>query len=172
MIVYLIGFMGSGKSTLGRRMASRAGWRFKDLDYLIEDADGRSVQDIFQQSGEEYFRKIEARTLRSLKTADNIVLACGGGTPCDKDNMAFMNREGVTVYLKHDPATLYHRLSKAKKLRPLLAGMHPDEMKDYIRITLDERENWYNKAQFIIDGLKADPGKIMDIILSYPPYNP
>jgi len=170
MNVYLIGFMGSGKSTLGRRMASREGWKFEDLDSLIEKAEGKPVMQIFRESGEEYFRKIEAATLKSIKEEGNIVIACGGGTPCYKDNMEYMNGEGVTVYIKHNAATLFSRLTRAKKIRPLLEGMSTEEMKEYIKQKLGEREKWYGKAQLIIDGLKADPGKIMDIILLRPPY--
>ena len=171
MIVYLIGFMGSGKSTFGRRMASRSGWKFEDLDSLIENIEGRPVRDIFKESGEDYFREVEATALRNIPEGDNIVIACGGGTPCYKDNMAFMNRAGVTVYLKHDAATLTGRLTNARKVRPLLEGMDRGEMGKYINTKLAEREEWYNKAQLIIDGLKADPGKLMDIILFRPPYD-
>ncbi|MEA1886239.1 MAG: shikimate kinase [Bacteroidota bacterium] len=168
MIVYLIGFMGSGKSTFGKRMASRAGWKFEDLDSLIENIEGRPVRNIFTESGEDYFREIEAGILRDVPRHENIVVACGGGTPCYKDNMEFMNRSGVTVYLKHNVQTLAHRLKNAKKIRPLLEGMNPSEMGKYISTKLAEREEWYNKSQLIIDGLKADPGNLMDIILSHP----
>jgi shikimate kinase len=169
MIIYLIGFMGSGKSTFGKRMASRSGWNFEDLDALIEDSEGRTVRDIFKESGENYFREAEAAVLRSITSDDNIIIACGGGTPCYEGNMEFMNGTGVTVYLKHDAATLSHRLKNARKVRPLLEGMEQGEMEEYIKTTLTEREKWYNKAQFIIDGLKADPGKLMDILMYQPP---
>lgn len=171
MTIYLIGFMGSGKSTFGKRMASRAGWKFEDLDSLIENIEGRSVRNIFLESGENYFREIEASTLRGISKDDNIVVACGGGTPCYKDNMKFMNQSGVTIYLKHNVQTLAHRLKNAKKVRPLLERMNPEEMEQYISAKLAERERWYNKSQLIIDGLKADPGKLIDIILFHPPYD-
>ncbi len=171
MIIYLIGFMGSGKSTFGKRMASRAGWEFEDLDLKIENIEGKTIADIFKESGEDYFRELEAQTLRSNPEGTNIVVACGGGTPCFKDNMEYMNRAGVTVYLKHDAATLANRLGNARKVRPLLEGMDQAEMREYIDVKLAEREEWYNKAQLIIDGLKADPGKLMDIILLKPPYD-
>ncbi|MDT8401890.1 MAG: shikimate kinase [Bacteroidales bacterium] len=170
MIVYLIGFMGSGKSTFGRRMASRAGWEFADLDLLIENTEGRSVEDIFRDPGEEYFRDIEARTLRQIPLDNNMVIACGGGTPSYRDNMEYMNSKGVTVYLKHDVATLLHRLARAKKVRPLIKDMSSESLENYISKKLAEREINYNKARLIIDGLKADPGRLMDIILSHPPY--
>ncbi|MBN1388146.1 MAG: shikimate kinase [Bacteroidales bacterium] len=171
MIIYLIGFMGSGKSTFGKRMASRSGWNFEDLDTLIANIEGKTVRDIFKESGEEYFREIEAKVLRNIPAGDNIVIACGGGTPCHKGNMEFMNQAGVTVYLKLDVATLAHRLKNTRKVRPLLEGMEQEEMEEYIKTTLTQREECYNKAQLIIDGLKADPGKLMDIVLFRPPYN-
>lgn len=169
MIVYLVGFMGSGKSTFGRRMASRAGWIFEDLDSLIENIEGRSVEKIFKESGEDYFRKVESEELRSISGESNMVIACGGGTPCFMDNMEYMNQSGVTVYLKHNLATLAQRLANAKKSRPLIQGMNKWEMDRYIKEKLAEREKWYNKAKLIVDGLKADPGKLMDIILFSPP---
>lgn len=152
-------------------MASRAGWKFQDLDTLIEKAEGKPVMQIFRESGEEYFREIETAALRNIRGDENVVIACGGGTPCHGDNMEFMNREGITVYIKHKPETLFYRLSRAKKMRPLLREMNGEEMRDYIKHKIEEREKWYNKARLIIDGLKADPGKIMDIILLQPPYN-
>ena len=171
MTVFLIGFMGSGKSTLGRRMASRSGWRFEDLDTLIEQFEGRTVEEIFRESGEDYFRKVEAETLRRIKPEENIIIACGGGTPCFKDNMKYMNSSGVTIYLKHEVRTLANRLRNARKIRPLLKGMDEDSMVEYISVKLAEREQFYSKAKLIIDGMKADPGRMMEIIQSVPPYN-
>lgn len=169
MKVYLIGFMGSGKSTFGRRMASRAGWDFTDLDTLIETREGRSVENIFREAGEDYFREVEARTLRQIAPDNNIVIACGGGTPCYRDNMEYMNNTGLTVYLKLNTATLFRRLANARKVRPLIKDMSRDELENYISTKLAEREINYNKSRIIIDGLKADPGKLIEIILSHPP---
>jgi len=152
-------------------MASRAGWEFADLDSLIENTEGRSVEDIFRDPGEDYFREIEADILRRIPRDHNMVIACGGGTPCFKDNLEYMNSTGVTVYLKHDVATLLHRLSRVKKVRPLIKDMSSEGLENYISKKLAEREVNYNKARLIIDGLKADPGKLMDVILSHPPYN-
>ncbi len=171
MTVYLIGFMGSGKSTFGKRMASRVEWKFADLDSMIENAEDRTVDEIFSVSGEDYFRQIEALTLRSIPHEDDIIIACGGGTPCYKDNMEYMNSTGITVYLKHDARTLIHRLVTVKKTRPLLKDMSSENLENHIVTKLAEREEHYNKARLIIDGLRADPGRLMDIILSHPPYS-
>ena len=163
--------MGSGKSTLGKRMAARAGWLFEDLDSRIEKAEGRSVDSIFSESGEDYFRNIEASELRKITDNKNIIIACGGGTPCFGDNMDFMNDKGTTIYIKHNTATLRQRIYNAKKLRPLVRGMDENELDAYIREKLSEREKWYNRAKIIVDGLKAEPGRLVDLITSQPPYN-
>lgn len=167
MTVYLLGFMGSGKSTFGKRLASGAGWEFIDLDSLIEDAEGKSVEEIFTLSGEDYFRDVEAAMLRKIPLDHDMVIACGGGTPCHRDNMEYMNGSGLTVYIRLDPRSLVHRLVHAKKTRPLLKDMNDKELEEYITATLAEREEYYNKARIIIDGLRADPGKLMEIISTY-----
>ena len=171
MTVYLLGFMGSGKSTFGKRLASGAGWEFVDLDSLIEHAEDKSIEEIFALSGEDYFRDVEAASLRHIPLDQDMVVACGGGTPCHRDNMEYMNRTGITVYIRHNAGTLMHRLVNAKKTRPLLKDMNDQDLEEYITATLAEREKYYNKARIIVDGLKADPGKLMEIILDYPANN-
>lgn len=171
MVVYMIGFMASGKSTLGKRLASTAGWKFYDLDSRIEDMEGRTVADIFSQSGEDYFREVETDALRNMPDDKDMVIACGGGTPCYKDNMDFMNKTGVTVYLKLDVATLGQRLINARKNRPLLSDMGQDELLQYIEGLLAIREKWYRKSQLIVDGMKAEPGRLAELITYLPPYN-
>lgn len=171
MTVYMIGFMGSGKSTLGRQLALQSGWQFRDLDLLIEKAEGRTVPQIFKESGEEYFRKIEAAVLRNMPAGTDTVVACGGGTPCYKDNMEYMNRSGITIYLKLDARLLTERLLKAKKIRPLIRKMKPDELEKYVNDLLDSREDYYNRASLIVDGLVAAPDKLRSLIISYDAYN-
>jgi len=171
MIVYMIGFMGSGKSTLGRQLALQSGWLFRDLDLLIEKTDGRTVPQIFRESGETYFREIEAAALRNISAATDTVVACGGGTPCYKGNMKFMNRSGITIYLKLDAHLLTERLLKAKKIRPLIRKMNPDELEKYVNDLLDSRENYYNRASLIVDGLVAAPDKLRSLIISCDAYN-
>ncbi|MDZ7737539.1 MAG: shikimate kinase [Bacteroidales bacterium] len=168
MTVYMIGFMGSGKSTLGKRLASSAGWKFYDLDSRIEDKEGRTVADIFTQDGEDYFREAEAAALRNMPDDKDMVVACGGGTPCYKDNMDFMNKTGVTVYLKLDVETLAQRLMNARKSRPLIRGMAQDELLKYIDGLLAEREKFYKRSQLIVDGMKAEPGRLVELLTSLP----
>ncbi len=167
MTVYLLGFMGSGKSTFGKRLASGAGWEFIDLDSLIEEAEDKTIEEIFAVSGEEHFRDVEAATLRQIPLDQDMVVACGGGTPCHRDNMEYMNRTGITVYISHNPGTLTHRLVNAKKTRPLLKDMDDRQLEEYITAKLAEREEYYNRSRILIDGLRTDPGKLMEIISTY-----
>ncbi len=100
-----------------------------------------------------------------------MVIACGGGSPCYKDNMDFMNKTGVTVYLKLEVTTLVQRLMNAKKNRPLVRGMEQGELLKYIERTLAEREKWYNRSRLIVDGMKAEPGRLLELITYLPPCN-
>lgn len=171
MIIYLVGFMGSGKSTLGRRLAARAGWTFMDLDTMIEQEEGMTVPRIFKEKGEAYFRELESKVLRDTEGMKDVVIACGGGTPCHGDNMDFMNSAGLSIYLKLTAKALFERLHNAKVTRPLLEGMSADEMKVYIEQKLEEREKWYLRSKMVVDALSTDPGTLLDIIRYEPPYN-
>ena len=112
--IYIIGFMGSGKSTAGKKLASLMGWTFVDLDKKIEEFAGKSIPEIFAQDGETSFREIEAKILRSLNSLKNTVISTGGGTPCYSDNMEYMLDTGLTLYLKLTPGQLKSRLSGIK----------------------------------------------------------
>lgn len=154
--IYLLGFMGSGKSTMGRKLAASLGWSFIDLDKRIEEETGMNIPDIFSFKGEEYFRTIETKLLRGLENAEETVISTGGGTPCYHDNMDFMLRTGLTIYLKLTPAQLKSRLKRSKDKRPLLRNVTEENLESYIRLKLAEREVWYNKAEIIVDGLVTD----------------
>ena len=151
-LIYLIGFMGSGKSTLGRQLAKVLGWEFIDLDDLFEEKFRTTIPLFFKEFGETGFRDAEKATLHDTITMKNTVIAAGGGTPCYFDNMEFMNKNGVTMYLKVWPEELASRLSSSKIVRPLIQGKKGDELVAYIREKLTEREPFYNKAQIIADG--------------------
>lgn len=148
--------MGTGKTTLGealRRSAGGvasflpAGCAFADLDHVIEAREGMSVRRIFELKGEEAFRRMEAETLRELGNRDNIIIACGGGTPCQGDNMEWMNSRGLTVLLEASEAVLLRRLLQARDQRPLLAGMTAAELGRFITAKQQERSRWYGMAQ-------------------------
>jgi shikimate kinase len=154
--VYIIGFMGSGKTTLGKKLASALGWSFLDLDKTIEEKAGKSIADIFSQDGEEFFRKTESETLKGLECETNTVISTGGGTPCYSDNMDFMLNAGLTIYLKLSPVQLRNRLSESKGERPLIKNLGKDELLFFIGEKLHSREEWYNKGEICIEAIDVD----------------
>jgi shikimate kinase len=154
--IYIIGFMGSGKSTTGKKLAANLGWKFIDLDKEIESTEGRSVREIFSSSGESYFRKIESETLSGLTTDTDTVISAGGGTPCFGGNMDFMTRTGIVVYLRMTPEQLKSRLDKLDGARPLMNNLHRSELLKFISDKLTEREEYYLKASIISNGNDLD----------------
>lgn len=168
MLIFLIGFMGSGKTTLGRPLAARLGYDFIDLDRAIEAGEGRSISEIFATDGEGCFRSLERKYLEEIiahhKTA---VISTGGGTPCFGENMALMNTHGVTVYLKIAPRMLANRLQMAKVRRPLVEGKSADELLQYIERTLEERENYYGQANVVVGNPSRDVSQLVVILEPY-----
>lgn len=165
-IVYIIGFMGSGKSTAGKKLATILGWSFIDLDRKIEEQTGLTIPEIFSRYGEEYFRNVEAGMLKSLKSLKNTVISTGGGTPCHGDNMNFMLDTGLTVYLKLTPGELKSRLSEGADKRPLLKDIKRDNLEGFIEGKLSFREKWYNLAEVIVDGFDPDINLLISSIKS------
>lgn len=149
--IILIGYMGAGKTTIGRVLARRLNLDFFDLDWYIEDRFHKKVADIFAESGEEGFRKIERNMLHEAAEFENIVLSCGGGTPCFFDNMEYMNRQGETVWLRATPEVLQQHLRMGKTKRPLIDGKTEEELDAYIRESLQTREPFYEQAKHHID---------------------
>lgn len=164
MIIFLIGFMGCGKSTLGKRLARKIDYEFQDMDTEIEEKAGMTVNEIFAQKGESWFRKAESEFLHSLDASKNMVIATGGGAPCFGDNMEEMNRLGITVYLKMSPVSLASRLENTRSLRPLLKDLTPGVLPDYIGERLKEREVWYNKAKCIIKAESVKPAHVVALV--------
>jgi len=148
--------MGSGKTTAGEKLASSLGWQFVDLDKKIEKKEGKTIPQIFSQHGEGHFRAVETETLRSLGAGKNTIISTGGGTPCYDDNMDFMLRTGVTVYLKMTPSQLAGRLLKETDHRPLLKNIPDDKLVVFIEEKLKQREKWYNRSNIIINGMEID----------------
>jgi shikimate kinase len=163
-IIYLIGFMGSGKTTTGKKLAALLRWSFIDLDKKIEENSGMTIPEIFAQKGEEYFRKVEAQMLRTFKKEINTVLSTGGGTPCYDENMYFMLNTGLTVYLKLTPAQCMSRLWKSSHKRPLIQDMDQARLMDFINDKLAYREKWYNKADITINGFDLDINLIHSLV--------
>jgi shikimate kinase len=155
MRIFLIGYMGSGKTTVGRKIASLIDAPFIDLDTRIESSSGKSITELFS-TGEDDFRKLERQSLMEISKEPNLVVSTGGGTPCFFDNMEWMNQQGITVYLKLDPISLFHRLRASKRPRPLIAGMEDDELLAYIEKNLTERESFYKKSKYQVKGESID----------------
>ena len=149
--IILIGYMGAGKTTVGRALAKHLGLPFYDLDWYIENRRHKSISQLFMEVGEENFRHIEYNMLHELAEFENVIISCGGGTPCFFDNIDYMNRQGQVVYLKAEPQVLFKHLQMARLERPLLKGKTPDELIDYITAHLAEREQFYSKARYTLD---------------------
>lgn len=147
MLIYLIGFMGSGKSTFGKQLASRLDFNFVDTDSLIEEREGQLIGDIFKLKGEIYFRELERNILKEISIYKNTVVATGGGMPCHTDNIALMNKTGLTIYLRASIDCIRQRLVKEKHKRPLIADVNPTILGDFISDQLEERKPYYQMAQ-------------------------
>jgi shikimate kinase len=167
MKIFLIGFMGSGKSTVGVDLAHILGYRFIDLDEYIEQKHNLSIKLIFETKGEDYFRMIENETLKEVCSFEgDFVISSGGGTSCFYNNIDYMNRNGITVYLRAEVSTLVARLIESKVDRPLLWGKTKDELNEYIIRVLNERKKYYEKAQVIIDADNVNPKDLAQLIIS------
>lgn len=149
--LFLIGYMGSGKTTVGKKLATKLNREFIDLDKFIEEEYQKTIPDIFKQEGEEAFRLKENNTLKKIITKkENCVVACGGGTPCYYGNIEFINNNGVSVYLKLSTDAIVNRLINAKEKRPLIEGKSEKELKSFVIRQLEKREKFYSKAQYTI----------------------
>jgi shikimate kinase len=165
-IIYIIGFMGSGKSTIGKKLAASMGWNFIDLDRKIEEIEGMAIPDIFSRDGEEHFRMIEARVLKSMGSLTDTVISTGGGAPCHGDNMDFMLKTGLTIYLKLTPGQLTTRLLESSGERPLIKNVPDDKLREFIEKKLAQREKWYNMAGIIAEGINLNMSLLRSLIHS------
>jgi len=149
--IILIGYMGAGKTTLGKALSKTLDIPFYDLDLYIENRMHKTIKQLFDERGEEGFRKIEHAMLHEVAEFENVIISCGGGTPCFYDNMAYMNRQGETVYLKASPEVLHAHLKMGKTVRPLLLNKTPEEVNAFIRKQLRLREPYYIQAKHVLD---------------------
>lgn len=163
--IYLIGYMGAGKTTTGKQLAKALDVPFIDLDREIETRERRSISTIFDENGEAGFRGLERAWLQRLSLEHpNMVCATGGGTPCFYDNMRYMNVHGITVYLEMDVASIVHRLQNAVDERPMIAGKSPDELKAFVTYHLEERREFYHEAQITFGALGMNRVKLNVLI--------
>lgn len=162
--IFLIGFMGSGKTSVGKKLANKLEREFCDLDRFIEEKEGKSISEIFREIGESGFRELESMYLRELANRQNAVIALGGGTPCFSDNIEFIKSNGISIYLKLDESILVGRLRTNKTKRPLIAKKSDQEISDFVRETLEKREPFYNQANHVLESNHPNGKQIVSIL--------
>lgn len=150
--IFLVGYMCAGKTTIGSELALKLGYRFIDLDLYIEQKQGKSISAIFANQGEPFFRELEREALEDMIGQENVVIATGGGTPCQGDNMVRMNQNGTTVFLNPSLDELVERVEIGKHTRPLLKDKTPAEMRQFIEKMLQKRLPYYTQAQYTCSG--------------------
>ncbi len=156
--------MGSGKSTLGKRLAEHLKLQFVDMDHYIEERNCKTIPQIFAEEGEPEFRRKEQKALKELSEFTDIVIATGGGAPCFFDNMEVMNQSGKTIYLNIDPEILADRLISSKTERPLIKGKSKKELIEFIDETLKKRHEFYSQAHYQITEPDVDLDELMKMI--------
>ena len=162
--IFLIGYMASGKSTAGKKLAAKLGFAFIDLDTFIEEEYEQTISEIFSQKGENEFRAMEHNALKKIISQENVVVACGGGTPCYYGNMELMNNNGTTIYLKMSADALAHRLLNAKDKRPLVENKTEPELRSFINDHLEKREDIYHQAQYTVKGKDRNVDELVDFV--------
>lgn len=162
--IYLIGMMGVGKTTKGKKIAQLLGYLFIDLDREIEKHLNKNITQIFEEDGEEFFRKTESEVLQSIKN-NRVVIATGGGTPCYFNNMQFIKNNGISIYLKAKPGLIFQRIYQKPDKRPLLKGMNESEIKAFIDKKIAERESYYLKSDHIFEIPATSVESIVNSIL-------
>ena len=161
--IFLIGYMGAGKTTLGRALAQTLGLQFIDLDCYIEDRFRKTISQIFAEKGEEAFRDLERRMLHEVGEFEDVIISTGGGTPCFFDNVEYMNAQGTTVFLDVPVERLFIRLSIARSKRPLIKDKNDDELRSFIVEQLGKRLPHYSKAQFTFEADKLEDKRQIDL---------
>ncbi|TAL46124.1 MAG: shikimate kinase [Chitinophagaceae bacterium] len=165
MKIFLIGFMGAGKTYWGKQLSHKLQIPFFDLDELIVASEGKEINEIFANEGEEYFRLLEKDTLHIItESHDSFVMATGGGTPCYFNNIEYMNRSGTSIWINIPMDTLFERLLKEKDSRPLLKNLNDNQLKGFIIKKFSDRKIFYQQADVIIDEDNKTIEKIVEKI--------
>jgi shikimate kinase len=162
--IILVGFMGCGKSTLGKKIAARLNVPFIDSDFEIQKHYNKSIGEIFAEQGESQFREIEKEYIQTLDLKEDFVLATGGGMPCFGNNMELLNGVGTTFYMERSAKELTHRLVNAKKQRPLITGMSEEELLSFVEDRLILREEYYKKAAVVLPRDEQNPDAIQNYL--------
>lgn len=156
--IFLVGYMGAGKTTLGKAFAKAMNLSFIDLDWYTEERFHKTISQLFVELGEKKFREIEKRMLHEAGEFEETVISTGGGTPCFFNNMDYMNQHGDTVFLNVDPKVLFIRLKITHQNRPILQGKNDEQLMSFIVDSLKKRAPYYNKAKYTFDGSKLETG--------------
>ncbi|MBN2174797.1 MAG: AAA family ATPase [Bacteroidales bacterium] len=164
MLIYLVGYMGSGKTTVGKKLSALLNYGFVDLDELIEREYRITIPRIFEKYDEKTFRVIEQKSLQHTFSYTDTLVSTGGGAPCFFDNMEQINRHGISIYLQLSTKSIYHRLIGSKKKRPLLKEKSPEEIMQFIEKTLTFREPFYLKANLTVKGEDLKPSELYEIL--------
>ncbi|WP_164112889.1 MULTISPECIES: shikimate kinase [Sphingobacterium] len=165
--IFIVGFMGSGKTTIGKKLAAATGRQFVDLDHEIVTYIGMSIPEYFNRYGEDKFRDLE-RTFLKRQQGVHAIISTGGGTPCFYDNMQWITENGIALYLQHTSKSLWSRLSKSDiNKRPVLKGLNGDELLAFIESKLKERSPFYEQSQLIVDQLHTSVEDIVRLISDY-----
>ncbi|MDP2888370.1 MAG: shikimate kinase [Bacteroidota bacterium] len=167
MRIYLIGYMGCGKTTLGRKLAATLNLTFIDLDTFLEEKYFRTIPQIFKEEGEAEFRRKEQNVLHEVSTFDDVIVATGGGAPCFFDNMDVMNNTGFCIFLDVDTDSLVSRLIHAKTERPIIKGKSPDELHHFIDEMMLKRRPFYEKARYILKGSEIKPDQVIELLTTH-----
>jgi len=169
--IFLIGYMGAGKTTVGIKLAQRMELSFVDLDLYIEGRYHKTIREIFVEKGEDGFREIEKNMLHEVAEFEDIIISTGGGAPCFFDNLEFMNQSGTTVYLKVSVNELAARLESGKQTRPVLQNHSGDKLVQFISENLEKREPFYSKASLVFDAermlTESDTENIVTALSTY-----
>lgn len=169
MLVFLCGMMGSGKTSLGKKLASKLYWDFIDLDQKIEEIEQKTVSEIFSELGEDYFRNLETKVLNDIiNNHQKTIISLGGGTPCYNNNIKLINDNGLSIFINVDANKISNRLLNAKKNRPLIAKLDSYiKIKEYIVSKLKEREPFYYQCKIILEGKDIKAEKIIELLSKF-----
>ena len=162
--IYLIGYMGAGKTTAAKRLAHRLGWEPYDTDAMLEEKYHISVDDFFHKYDEALFRKLETEILQSTENLENAVISTGGGTPCFNDNISWMNEHGTTVFLRISPKAAVSRLLLSKKKRPLTENKSEEELTEYVQNHYASRLPFYEQAKICVKAEDCDLENLIKLI--------
>ena len=163
--IFLVGFPGSGKSTIAKKIANRINYQLIDLDYLFESKYKLTIPEFFKKYGEEVFRKSEHLLLKEVIQQEHVVISTGGGTPCFYGNMDIILNCGLSIYIKLSPVSLLDRLTNSKRVRPLVHNKTPEQIKQFIEEQLPYREKFYSKADLVIKGESIEFESLLSQIL-------